>query len=86
MSVRSRIVADVQNPQDVKSATYANRVKELRLAQQPHPWTQRELAKRAGLKPSHLCAIEQGRWIPREITQERIARALGVPRSEVFPA
>jgi transcriptional regulator with XRE-family HTH domain len=66
------------------AGSYPNRVREFRLAQQPNPMTQAELARRVGIRASHLCAIEKGRWIPRDVTQEKIARALGVPREELF--
>jgi transcriptional regulator with XRE-family HTH domain len=59
-----------------------NRVRDERVAQL---LTQKDLAVKAGIDPSHLCRIETGVFRPRLITQEKIARALGVPRQQLFP-
>lgn len=40
--------------------------------------SQAELARRVGMAKPQLCVIEQGRYRPRPVTLERIARALGV--------
>src|SRR2546421_11212434 len=39
-------------------------------------WTQRELAKRAGISFEHLCRIESGKHIPSVPTIDKIDRAL----------
>ena len=39
-------------------------------------WSQRELARRAGIRPETLCRIEAGRHTPTVATIERIDRAL----------
>ncbi len=39
-------------------------------------WTQRELAKRAGISFEHLCRIESGKHIPGVPTIDKIDRAL----------
>ena len=39
-------------------------------------WTQRELAKRAGISFEHLCRIETGKHIPSVPTIDKIDRAL----------
>jgi transcriptional regulator with XRE-family HTH domain len=59
-----------------------SRVRDERVAQL---LTQKELADRAGIDPSHLCRIETGVFRPRLITQEKIARALGISRAQLFP-
>lgn len=59
-----------------------NRVQEERIARL---LTQKQLAAAAGIDPTHLCRIEQGIFRPRPITQEKIARALGIPRNDLFP-
>lgn len=62
--------------------TAQNRITEERVAQM---LTQKALAAKAGIDPSHLCRIEQGVFKPRLLTQEKLARALGVSRSDLFP-
>jgi len=43
-------------------------------------WEQAELARRAGLRPQHLNAIERGRrQAPTVATLRRLARAMQVP-------
>lgn len=39
-------------------------------------WTQRELAKRAGISFEHLCRVESGKHIPGVPTIDKIDRAL----------
>ena len=39
-------------------------------------WTQRELAKRAGISFEHLCRIESGKHIPSVPTIDKLHRAL----------
>jgi len=39
-------------------------------------WSQRELARRAGIRPETLCRIESGQHTPTVATVERIDRAL----------
>ena len=42
-----------------------------------------EIAERAGLTVERVAAIAEGRWTPSPDERERIARAFGVPLSEV---
>jgi len=60
----------------------SNRVRDLRVA---HLWKTKTLARKARLDPSTISRIESGGRTGNLLTQERIARALGVPREEVFP-
>ena len=50
-------------------------VRELRLRQL---WSQRELARRAGVAEGTIVTIETGQRLPRLLTMRRIADALGV--------
>lgn len=59
-----------------------DRVREARLAKL---WTQRRLAREADLAERTISTIERGLHEPSPLTQERIARALGVTREELFP-
>src|SRR5207253_3397358 len=43
-------------------------------------WTQRELAKRAGISFEHLCRIESGKHVPSVPTLDKIDRALKQPQ------
>lgn len=63
---------------------YPNRVKELRLEHDP-PWSASQLARAAGLNKAQVSRIERGLWVPRDVTQQKIARALGLDRGDVFP-
>lgn len=63
---------------------YPNRVRELRLEHDP-PWSISQLARAAGLHKAQVSCIERGFWVPRDHTQQKIARALGVDRNAVFP-
>lgn len=47
--------------------------------------TQSELAERAGLSVATINQIEKGRRRATVISEDRIARALRVPREELFP-
>jgi transcriptional regulator with XRE-family HTH domain len=47
--------------------------------------TQLELARLAGLSEQHITRIETGRRIPPAPVQERLARALSVPVTDLFP-
>lgn len=49
-------------------------------------WTQRELARRAGLSHSTINFILNGRYTPKTATLVAIAQALTVPVSEVLQA
>ena len=55
-------------------------LRELRLARL---WSQRELARRAGVAEGTIINIETGRHPPRLLTMRRIADALGVDWREV---
>ncbi len=48
-------------------------------------WTQKQLATVAGVSEWTIREAEQGRGALNPLTQERIARALGVPREDLFP-
>ena len=59
----------------------------IRAARQALGWTQNELARRAGVSPRTIHAVEQGRSC-RQATKRRILAALGVAwelRAEYFP-
>jgi ribosome-binding protein aMBF1 (putative translation factor) len=45
-------------------------------------WSQRELARRAGIRPETLCRIESGQHTPTVATVERIDRALKAAGAE----
>lgn len=49
-----------------------------------HGLTQAEVADRAGLRRSHLAAIERGEVDPTFVTLVRIVRAFPVPLAELF--
>ncbi|MHB1036594.1 MAG: helix-turn-helix transcriptional regulator [Pirellulales bacterium] len=49
-------------------------------------WTQRELARRAGIRVETLCRIETGRHIPSVPTVEKIDRALKQARGRARKA
>ena len=46
-------------------------------------WTQRELAKRAGVSHGTIVSAETGQRLPRLLTMKRIADALGADWAEV---
>jgi len=48
--------------------------------------SQEQVAARAGLSPAGVSRIERGLMSPRPTTQLRLAAALGVPVSQLFPA
>jgi transcriptional regulator with XRE-family HTH domain len=48
-------------------------------------WTQPELARRARVGIATINQAETGKRVPHVTTQEKIARALGVPRDVLFP-
>lgn len=49
-------------------------------------WSQVELANQAGLTQSHVSRLESGMHSPSSLTVEKIAKAFGVPPSELDPA
>jgi len=55
-------------------------LRELRIARL---WSQRELARRAGVAEGTVIFAETGRRLPRLLTMRRIADALGVDWSEI---
>lgn len=57
----------------------------LRLRRASRGWSQRELARRAGVSVETIARAEAGRSRPRPVTAFRIASALGVPMDELFP-
>ena len=46
-------------------------------------WTQRELARQAGVTEQTVVRLESGRGVPRVSTMRAIAEALGVPIRQV---
>jgi DNA-binding XRE family transcriptional regulator len=48
-------------------------------------WSQEELARRAKVSTWTIQRAETGKLVPHVMTQEKIARALGVPRDVLFP-
>lgn len=61
----------------------SGRIKALRKEQ---GLTQEQLAQRSGLPQSHISKLENGKHSPSALTLEKIARALGVPGSELDPS
>jgi DNA-binding XRE family transcriptional regulator len=59
-----------------------NRLKEFRVQKL---WTQKQLAKKAGVSEWTVRMAEKGLAAFNEITQEKIARAFGLPRDVIFP-
>ena len=57
----------------------------IRAIREPLGIPQGELAKRAGISPSHMNKIEKGVEIPKLETAVRIARALGVVLDAIAP-
>lgn len=49
-------------------------------------WTQRELAKRAGISFEHMCRIESGKHVPSVPTIDKIDRALKQANKDVKTA
>ncbi|HXF72131.1 MAG TPA: helix-turn-helix transcriptional regulator [Actinomycetota bacterium] len=58
------------------------RLRDLRIAK---GWNQTRLAARAKVSIGTISFAERGIRQPQELTQERIARALGVDRREIWP-
>lgn len=56
----------------------------VRVARAKRDLTQEDLARLARVNPSTIIRAEKGNSVSI-LTQERIARALGVPREELFP-
>lgn len=48
-------------------------------------YSQADLAKLAGIRPATLCHLENGRQRPRRATAEKLAEALQVDASSIFP-
>lgn len=57
----------------------------LRDARAKKGWGQETLARKARVSIGTINTAETGRKIPQVVTQEKIARALGVPRDAIFP-
>lgn len=59
-----------------------NLVKEHRLNRL---WTQEELSRRSGVSTVSISFAEMGKCQPFELTQMKLAKALGVKREVLFP-
>jgi len=59
----------------------AMKLKELR---KQRGWTQPVLAKRAGLSAGYIARVETGRHDPKLSTLVKLAKALGVPVTELL--
>jgi transcriptional regulator with XRE-family HTH domain len=59
----------------------AMKLKELR---RQRGWTQPVLAKRAGLSSGYIARVETGRHDPKLSTLVKLAKALGVPVTELL--
>jgi transcriptional regulator with XRE-family HTH domain len=59
-----------------------NRIREFRVARL---WSQERLARKARVHYSTISRLESGLREATPLIQERIARALEVPRQDVFP-
>lgn len=57
----------------------------IRAIREPLGIPQQELARRAGISPSHMNKIEHGHEAPKFETAVRIAQALGVPIDAIAP-
>ena len=57
----------------------------IREARRAKGWKQRDLAREAGLSSVTVARIETGINVPKQDTLRSIARALGVPVSELLP-
>jgi transcriptional regulator with XRE-family HTH domain len=65
------------------ATTPGQRLRDLRLAK---GWTQGRLAARARVAPNTIGHAERGERAPSLLVRERIARALGVSRFEIWPS
>jgi transcriptional regulator with XRE-family HTH domain len=59
-----------------------NRIREMRARKL---WTQEALARKAKVAIGTVNTAERGVRVPGVVTQEKLARALGVPRDVLFP-
>ncbi len=60
-------------------------MQEVRRLRQARGWNQTELAFHAGLAPSVISQIENGKRSPNASTLEKLAKALGVSVGDLFP-
>jgi transcriptional regulator with XRE-family HTH domain len=67
---------------DATGIRFGRRVRELRRAS---GLTQERLAHRSGLHPTYIAGIELGKRNPTLVTIEKIADALEIHISELFP-
>lgn len=63
--------------------TYGARVERERLEQDP-PWTQRELARHAGVHFNTVYRVEAEVTWPSLVVQQKLANALGCERHDLF--
>ena len=70
---------------DGKPGRRLSRNLRLRQARAEKGWTQPELARRAKVATATVNQAETGRRVPFVVSQQKIARALGVPREWLFP-
>lgn len=64
---------------------YSQLGEEIKKLREERGWTQEDLAEKAGLNPTHLGFIEQGRKEPRLKTLQKIASALNVQVRDLIP-
>ncbi len=58
----------------------------IRLIREQAGLTQQELAKKSGLRQSHISRLEKGRHSPSALTLEKIAAAFGIDAVELDPS
>jgi transcriptional regulator with XRE-family HTH domain len=77
------VVADNPGEELDKYVAYVgNKIKEKRKAA---GLSQQELEKKSGLPQSHISRLENGQHSPSFASLEKIARALGIPVSDLEP-
>lgn len=64
-------------------ASFGQRLKQWRRAIYP-PVTQRDLAQKLGVSAGYIAHLENGRTLPGRETLKALARALGVPETEML--
>ena len=67
---------------DRKTETWGERLREARIRAL---LSQSALARRSDVARRAVIRIEQGESVPTDVTRERLARAVGMDRDELFP-